>query len=131
MYAYICDIDLHSIKTGSATVHNYVTPSGLHFALYTSHKVPPSSISTATTKPEWAEATTAQEALRIIYAKIWIECVVKSPLYQPGNIKSVDEVDTTMEEQSYMVAPKFDVATTNFEKRLDRYLSSLPWFRVD
>ena len=119
--------DLHAIQTGSATVHNYVTPSGLHFALYTSKKIPPSNKSTILTKPEWAEATTAQEALKIIYAKIWLETVVRSPLYQPGNIKSVDEVES---DDPY-ATPKFDVGTTNFEKRLDRYLSSLPWFRVN
>ena len=64
-----------------------------------------------------------RDALRHIYTEIWVETVVRSPLYRPGKMVSADEggSDITM--------GKFDIRSTNFEKKLDVFLQSMPWFR--
>jgi hypothetical protein len=47
-------------------------------------------------------------ALKYIYTELWVELVLRSPLYVPNNI---------------------DIRSTNFEQKLDAYLGSMPWFR--
>ncbi len=101
---------LHSVQTGAATLHSFETMTGLRFALYTSNDVPSSKTSTRPTKYD-SDTTTARDALRHIYAKIWVESVVRSPLYSS---KSLD---------SHVVG------STTFEKNLDDYITALPWAR--
>jgi hypothetical protein len=48
-------------------------------------------------------------ALQHIYTELWVELVVRSPLYRS---------DCEM-----------DIKSTNFEQKLDAYLSFMPWFR--
>jgi len=122
---------LQSVETGAATVHNYETISGLRFALYTSINVPNSKTSALSPGNKHSSSAASDDskyvhdALRHVYANIWVECVVRSPMYKPGLILAVGEKQSTKvggEE-------KFDIATTNFEKQLDQYLTSLSWFR--
>lgn len=47
-------------------------------------------------------------ALKYIYTDLWVELVVRSPLYTPGEM---------------------DIRSTNFEQKLDAYLTPMPWFR--
>ena len=105
------NVALHSVQTGAATLHSYETLSGLRFALYTSNDVPTSKSSTRPSKTEYSEVT-ARDALRHIYSQIWVEYVVRSPLY---NAKEVLASNT--------------VSSTNFEIELDAYIRSLVWSR--
>jgi hypothetical protein len=86
---------LHSIKTAAGTLHNYETISGMRIALYTDNNNIDASPSIRT-------------ALKYIYTELWVELVLRSPLYVPNNI---------------------DIRSTNFEQKLDAYLGSMPWFR--
>jgi len=122
---------LQSVETGAATVHNYETISGLRFALYTSIDVPNSKKSSTTTTPATPKHSSSDDkkryvhdTLRHIFSEIWVECVVRSPMYKPGLILAVGERQSTKVGEE-----KFDIATTNFEKQLDQYLTSLSWFR--
>lgn len=98
---------LQSVKTGSTTVHTFETMSGLYFALYTSNDVPATNTSE---RSDYSETTFARDVLRHVYSNLWVECVIRSPMHVPG-------------------AADIDVNATTFEKELDSYLSSLPWFR--
>lgn len=51
-----------------------------------------------------------RSALKYIYTELWVELVVRSPLYRVGQ-------------------GDVDVRSTNFEPKLDAYLGSMPWFR--
>ena len=64
--------------------------------------------------------TSFQTALKYIYSDIWVECVVRSPLYRPEDI----QVDTVEGSKS----GRFDIKSTNFESKLDAYLATMPWF---
>lgn len=86
------------MKTGASTLHNYETASGLRFALYTTNN----------TKDYGTAGPTIRSALRHIYTDIWVESVIRSPLYHGGDP---------------------DISCTTFEQRLDAYLASMPWFR--
>jgi hypothetical protein len=103
---------LQAVRTGAGTLHCYETISGLRIALYTNNN----PVMTATSK-------TIQTALKHIYSEIWVECVVRSPLYRPEDIQ-VDPVEGRENN-----AGRFDIKSTNFELKLDAYLSSMPWFR--
>ncbi|KAI2510021.1 Sybindin-like family [Fragilaria crotonensis] len=92
------DAGLHSVHTGAGTLHNYETVSGLRFALYT-------------TKMPAAQNASIRGALKHIYTELWIDCVVRSPLYIPSSQGDMD------------------LACTNFEQRLDAFLGSMPWFK--
>ena len=76
-------------------MHNYETISGMRFALYTTNSI--------------EGAPSVRSALRHIYTELWVELVVRSPLYRVGD--------------------EMDIVATNFEPKLDAYLSSMPWFR--
>jgi len=89
---------LHSIKTGASTLFTYETNSGLRIALYVTAANPATQV-----------ANTIQDALEHIYHDIWINCVTRSPLYDPVNP---------------------NVSDTNFESTLDGYIKSQPWFRT-
>jgi hypothetical protein len=93
---------LHSVRTGAGTLHNYETMSGLRFALYTTND--------SSTTPSATTSASIRSALQHVYTDIWVESVVRSPLYS----KNDDE---------------FDIAATNFEKKLDAYLITMQWFR--
>ena len=88
------DSGLHSVKTGASTLYNYETASGLRFALYVTH--------------ESSNSKSIRTALQHIYNELWIQCVIRSPLYNPAQ-PNVEE--------------------TNFEQMLDAFLSSQTWFR--
>ena len=81
--------------------------SGLYFALYTSNDGPATNTSE---RSDYSETTFARDVLRHVYSNLWVECVIRSPMHVPG-------------------AADIDVNATTFEKELDSYLSSLPWFR--
>lgn len=100
-------------------MHNYETVSGLRFALYTSNNVPKTSKRQRTASS--SDVISAREVLQHIYAELWVDCVVRSPMYKPqGRIPSETKEDG---------AGIGSAQTATFEKRLDKYLSSLPWFR--
>ena len=67
--------------------------------------------------------TSLQSALKHIYSEIWVECVVRSPLYRPGDIRLGEENDDGDK------VGRFDIKSTNFEQKLDAFLQSMPWFR--
>ena len=52
---------------------------------------------------------TIRAALKHIYESIWVNCVVRSPMYH-----GLDNID---------------LSSTNFESTLDSYLKGMPWFR--
>ncbi len=117
---------VHSVKTGAGTLHCYETISGIRIALYTNNN--PIMTTLGARKGEQRD-TSFQGALKYIYSEIWVECVVRSPLYRPGDIQ-VDPLpqqpagESTMDESG-----RFDIKSTNFESRLDAYLASMPWFK--
>ncbi|KAL7499983.1 hypothetical protein ACHAWT_010924 [Skeletonema menzelii] len=116
---------LHSVKTGAGTLHCYETMSGIRIALYTNNK--PIMNTLGARKGGEQRDTSFQGALKYIYSEIWVECVVRSPLYRPGDIQ-VDP-QPAGENTSSDEAGRFDIKSTNFESRLDAYLTSMPWFK--
>jgi hypothetical protein len=95
--SHLCALSgLHSVKTAAGTLHNYETISGMRIALYADNS------SNDDTSPS------IRTALKYIYTELWVELVVRSPLYTPGEM---------------------DIRSTNFEQKLDAYLGSMPWFR--
>lgn len=99
---------LHSVKTKSSTIHNFETLNGLRFTIYTSNDVASSNPKSIASSID--AAPSARDALKHIYSNIYVEEVIRSPLYtgQGGN---------------------FDFRNSNFEKELDIYIKNLPWFR--
>jgi hypothetical protein len=91
------DTGLHSVKTGASTLHSYETTSGLRFALYVTNDS--SSID---------NSASIRTALQHIYEELWIQCVIRSPLYTPT---------------------KPNVESTNFEQKLAAFLKPQSWFR--
>jgi hypothetical protein len=79
-------------------LHNYETISGIRFALYTSNTSDQSQAA-------------VRSALKHIYTHIWVDCVVRSPLYKPSK------------------EGPMDISSTNFESKIDAYLQSMTWFR--
>jgi len=116
---------ISSVQTGASTVHNYETVSGLRFALYTSTNVPNSrtSLSHTSTSGSNRILVCADDALIYIYTNLWLEYVVRSPMYKPGRVLAVGEQQVPEGDK------KFDITTTNFERKLDDYITSLSWFR--
>ena len=92
---------LHSIRTGAGTLHNFETTSGLRFALYTSNSG----------DIHYQTNASIRAALKHIYTNLWVDCVIRSPLY----------VSSSQGEM--------DISSTNFEPKLDTYLASMPWFK--
>jgi len=70
--------------------------------------------------------TSPDNALRHIYSRIWVETVVRSPLYRAGEMITPDDV---AEGAGRLSGGKFEIRSTNFEKCLDEYLGSMSWFR--
>jgi hypothetical protein len=108
-----------SVRTGAATLHNYETRSGLRFAMYTNNDVPQTFVG----KSAEAKYPSVRDALQYIYSEIWVECVVRSPLYRPGEL-----VVPGKSNHILAMKGKLDISSTNFERKLDAYLSSMPWF---
>jgi Sybindin-like family len=96
IFCLLPTLGLHSVRTAAGTLHNYETISGMRFALYTNNNTEGSP--------------SIRSALQHIYTELWVELVVRSPLYRVGG--------------------EIDVKSTNFEQKLDVYLSSMPWFRT-
>lgn len=109
---------LHSVRTGSCTLHVYETMSGMRLVLYTDNFTIVGN--------EKSMSAETRESLRYIYSNIWVDFVVRSPLYRPGDLLAVGETPTkaTTENESN----KFDIRSTEFEKRLDSYLTKKVWF---
>mmetsp|Transcript_1323 Transcript_1323/g.1842 ORF Transcript_1323/g.1842 Transcript_1323/m.1842 type:complete len:158 (-) Transcript_1323:1205-1678(-) len=97
----IRDPGLHSVRTGASTLHMYETANGLRFVLYTDNG------------SKGQDGPSIRSALRHIYTEIWVDSVVRSPLYRCPDDNS----------------KQFDISSTNFEGRLDAYLGSMPWLR--
>lgn len=112
---------LQSVKTGAGTLHCYETLSGLRIALYTNNNPIMNTIGARQGGDN--SRTSFQTALKHIYSEIWVECVVRSPLYRPEDIQ-VEPLEGRDNN-----AGRFDIKSTNFEARLDAYLTSMPWFR--
>jgi len=130
------DSSLNAIETGTTTVHNYETISGLRFALYTSNNVPKTSKRQQQQQQQQRSLSTsdvisAREVLQHIYAELWVDCVVRSPMYKPqGRVLTTTAHDNSMKNSGFVVGEGIGSAqTATFEKKLDKYLSSLPWFR--
>ena len=109
---------LQSVKTGACTLHVYETMSGMRLVLYTDNFTNVGN--------EKSTSNETRESLRYIYSNIWVEFVVRSPLYRPGDLLAVGEKATksTTDNGSNM----FDIRSTEFEKRLDAYLTQKQWF---
>ena len=120
---------LNSVKTGAGTLHCYETISGIRIALYTNNNP---IMNTLGARNKGEQPTSFQTALKYIYSEIWVECVVRSPLYRPQDIQ-VDPLppqqQQTAGESTADESGKFDIKATNFESRLDAYLQSMPWFK--
>jgi len=108
---------LHSVKTGAGTLHCYETISGLRIALYTNNNPIMNTIGARGAGGDRSK-TSFQTALKYIYSELWVECVVRSPLYQPDKIQG-----DPFEGKENMIN------STNFEAKLDAYLKSMPWFK--
>ena len=113
---------LHSVRTGAGTLHCFETISGLRIALYTNNNPIMNTIGARAPGADTTK-TSFQTALKYIYSEIWVECVVRSPLYRPEDIQ-VDPVEGRENRSG-----RFDIKSTNFESKLDTYLASMPWFR--
>eukprot|EP00571_Detonula_confervacea_P003619 CAMPEP_0172316036 /NCGR_PEP_ID=MMETSP1058-20130122/27043_1 /TAXON_ID=83371 /ORGANISM="Detonula confervacea, Strain CCMP 353" /LENGTH=177 /DNA_ID=CAMNT_0013030255 /DNA_START=75 /DNA_END=608 /DNA_ORIENTATION=- len=111
---------LHSVKTGAGSLHCYETISGLRIALFTNNNPIMNTIGARGGGD--SSKTSFQTALKHVYSEIWVECVVRSPLYRPEDINA-DRLEGRDN------AGLFDIKSTNFEARLDAYLTSMPWFR--
>ena len=73
------------------------------------------------------KAPSVREALQHIYSDIWVDYVVRSPLYRPSDL-----IVNSSGQPDGQIMPgqgKFDIRSTNFERKLDAYLASMPWFR--
>lgn len=124
---------LHSVKTGAGTLHCYETISGIRIALYVNNNPMMNTLGTPAVMARKGESTqqnntSFQAALKYIYSEIWVECVVRSPLYRPADIQ-VDQLPQQQPVESTSEPGKFDIKATNFESRLDQYLQSMPWFK--
>jgi len=108
---------LHSIRTGASTLHNYETLSGLRFALFTSNDVRSDRLNhtSSSSSSKKNQGASVREALQHIYSDLWVDCVIRSPLYR---------VDGIGEGNS-----SFDIQSTNFEKKLEEYFSTMSWFK--
>ena len=91
------DASIHSVQTGASTLYSYESNSGLRFALYM-----------ANTVAAVDAAKSIRASLSHIYHEIWINHVIRSPLYIPTEP---------------------NVAATGFEQHLDTYLATQSWFR--
>jgi len=94
--------------------------------MYTNNfTLPPSSSGKETSK---STTVAVKEALQHIYSDIWVECVIRSPLYRPGEL-IVGGADDSSGGNIISGQGTFDIRSTNFERKLDAYLASMPWFR--
>ena len=114
---------LHAVKTGAGTLHNYETISGIRFAIYTSNDITASGGTRGGRGADTAASTSVREALRYVYTDIWVECVVKSPLYRAGEMGVVP-----IKSLGGRSGKQFGIESTHFERRLDSYLQGMPWF---
>ena len=105
---------LQLMRTGAATLHTYESASGQRLALYVTNHTNNSNNNGGTSKStvdapvSQQEAASIREALHYINHDLWIQCVVRSPLYRP-------------------TAP--NVEATNFGGKLQVYLASQPWYK--
>ena len=121
------EIELQMVKTGSSTLYNYETVSGLRFVLYTTPETSYSDSDPSVPSPSGSSrdqsgalgakntgmtspAVTAniRAALKHVYEHIWVTFVIRSPMYRPHDP---------------------NIEATNFEATLDSYLKGMAWFR--
>lgn len=96
---------LQSIRTGAATLHTYESAGGHRLALYVTETADDDDVDGAQRR---RRAEAIRRALVHIYHELWIQCVVRSPLYRP-------------------TAP--NVEDTNFAGELQLYLANQPWYK--
>eukprot|EP00550_Attheya_septentrionalis_P005952 CAMPEP_0198291400 /NCGR_PEP_ID=MMETSP1449-20131203/8941_1 /TAXON_ID=420275 /ORGANISM="Attheya septentrionalis, Strain CCMP2084" /LENGTH=169 /DNA_ID=CAMNT_0043990029 /DNA_START=133 /DNA_END=642 /DNA_ORIENTATION=+ len=101
---------LHSVRTGANTLHNFETASGLRIAMFTSPDIPEGTTL-------GSSAVTVRDALIHIYTEIWVDSVIRSPLYRPNCLGGSGPPGS------------FSIKSTPFERRLDTYLASMTWYR--
>lgn len=82
---------LYSVKTGASTLYNYETASGLRFALYVTN--PSASENTMDAIASAQIGSSIRSALAHIYNELWIQCVIRSPLYRP-TVSGSDNVNS-------------------------------------
>jgi hypothetical protein len=76
-----------------------------------------------------------KQVLQHIYSNIWVECVIRSPLYRPGELIVGGGEETGSNANGgkggNIISGQgtFDIRSTNFERKLDAYLASQAWFR--
>lgn len=132
--------DLHLMKTGSSTLYNYETVSGLRFCLYTT--------------PETSYSPSVQAAAAMNHhnpanhhapdsgGAVGTSGVGSTPLISTmtsptvtANLRSAlqhvyEHIWVTFVVRSPMYKPYDpDIGSTNFEASLDNYLKGMPWFR--
>eukprot|EP00588_Corethron_pennatum_P006428 CAMPEP_0194288270 /NCGR_PEP_ID=MMETSP0169-20130528/36469_1 /TAXON_ID=218684 /ORGANISM="Corethron pennatum, Strain L29A3" /LENGTH=197 /DNA_ID=CAMNT_0039035223 /DNA_START=50 /DNA_END=643 /DNA_ORIENTATION=- len=112
---------LNSIRTGPTTLHSLETLHGHRLVMYTDSASYLKASSSGSGLPT-SSSNPVHTVLRSIYADHWVECVVRSPMYRPGAVLGTSD-DGGLDGI-------FDVRKrTDFEKRLDRFIMSLPYYR--
>ena len=107
---------LQSVKTGRCTVHVYETMSGMRLVMYTDNFK----------QSDGNGNSAVRESLRYIYANIWVEYVVRSPLYRPGDLLAVGDKGEDLGSSNKR---RFDIHSTEFEKRLDALVTKQKWYK--
>jgi hypothetical protein len=119
--------ELQMVKTGSSTLYNYETVSGLRFVLYATPETSYSSVDQTAQSPSASSrdqsgalggkntgmtspvvTANIRSALKHVYEHIWVTFVIRSPMYRPHDP---------------------NIGATNFEAILDSYLKGMTWFR--
>jgi trafficking protein particle complex subunit 1 len=73
---------LYSVKTGASTLFCHETTSGLRFALFVTN-TRNTSESNMDANAIVQTGVSIRTALAHIYNELWIQCVIRSPLYRP------------------------------------------------
>ena len=103
--------------------------AGLRIALYTNNTPTNTAATPGSSTKNIVNNTSFQMALKHIYSEIWVECVVRSPLYRPEDIQVDPIVEGKENSNIDSSSLRFSISSTNFEAKLDAYLASMSWFR--
>ena len=122
------DEGLHSVQTGASTLYSYETPSGLRIVLFITptpltkgdgrgsgssggsqlqQQQQQSAAAAAALLKQQQRAKSIRMALKHIYHELWMQCVIRSPLYTPTEP---------------------NVQDTNFGQRLEAFLKAQNWY---
>jgi len=102
--------------------------AGLRIALYTNNTPTNTAATPGSSTKNIVNDTSFQMALKHIYSEIWVECVVRSPLYRPEDIQVDPIVEGKENSNIDSSSLRFSISSTNFEAKLDAYLASMSWF---